>query len=151
MMCMSILSLEVPISLSRVILLVAWLRSSSVWNPPTKEMISEPSSDTSYILMIPLMGQYLCSVFEYRTSIYNSTDDFSYEHLAVLLPSLIRIDLRLLLLILEFDFISRGVIMKRYFSTTCCSCSSLIRTTIIIKPIPQFHPKDYPKSTTKKK
>ena len=47
------------------------------------------------------------------------------EHLAVWFPSLMRRDFRLLDRILELDLISRGVIMKRYFSVTCY-CSSLI-------------------------
>jgi hypothetical protein len=71
--------------------------------------------------MMPLMGQYFCSVREYSTSISNSSGVFICVHLAVLLPSLIRIALELLLLSLEFDFIYNGVIVNRYLYVTCCS------------------------------
>lgn len=46
---------------------------------------------------------------------------FICVHLAVLLPSLMRMALGLVLFILEFDFISRGVIMKRYLKVSCWS------------------------------
>jgi hypothetical protein len=66
--------------------------------------------------MMPLIGQYFCKVLEYKTSIYRFKGVLSLLHFAVLLPSLMRIDLLLLFLSLEFDIISIGVIVNRYLN-----------------------------------
>ena len=83
---------------------------------------------------MPLRGQYFWRVLEYMTSIYSSTGVLRVEHLAVWFPSLMRRDFRLFDRILELDLISRGVIMKRYFSVTCY-CSSLIFYTKVLNQI----------------